>query len=169
MSKNHNNKPIDDSAYEVLLAEEELILHAQMMIQGVLNDTGISQKALAERMGVGESYVSQMLGLSARNLTLRTIARVMHALDVKATIVLDDHVEARAPAVAISTAGDEDQAKAVASKIAAARYSSVWGEVVALPPRKKAKRRHNDAEAFASFAPSIRAFEPDVMDIPIAA
>lgn len=169
MSKKQTIKNLDDGAYGVLLAEEELILHAQMLIQRVLNDSGITQKTLADRLGVGESYVSQMLGLSARNLTLRTIARVMKALDVKATLVLDHHVDAGAPAVGISTDGDEDEVKAVATKIASSQLSSVWGEVVALPPRKKAKRRHDDAEAFASFAPSVRAFEPDALDMAIAA
>lgn len=166
MSKNYS-KPIDDSAYEQLLAEEELILHAQMLIQRVLNETGVSQKTLAERLGVGESYVSQMLGNSARNLTLRTIARVLKALGVKATLVLDDHVEA--VATASSTSGDEDEATAVASKIATAQFSKVWGEVLALPKRKKAKALHQDARAFASFDPQVQSFEPDILDMALAA
>ncbi|HEX8626467.1 MAG TPA: helix-turn-helix transcriptional regulator [Allosphingosinicella sp.] len=103
MTDNHSSKPIDDHAYEQLVAEEELILHAQMLIQRVLNDRKITQKHLAAKLGVGESYVSQMLGGSARNLTLRTIARVMKALDVKATIVLDDHAGA---SLAETPAGD---------------------------------------------------------------
>lgn len=192
MSKKQNHKHLDDSAYELLLAEEELILHAQMLIQRVLNDSGISQKKLADRLGVGESYVSQMLGTSARNLTLRTIARVMKALDVKATLVLDEYVEPTqtaeptAPvespaeaealeqvsaAVASSVAGDEDAAKAVASKIAASQLSGVWGEVVELEPRRKSRRRpqRGDARAFASFDPVVQAFEPDVLDMALAA
>ena len=76
MSNHQTDTLLNDSAYELLVAEEELILHAQMLIQRVLNERGISQKRLAEKLSVGESYVSQMLGTSARNLTLRTIARV---------------------------------------------------------------------------------------------
>lgn len=156
MNKIRNEKILDDAAHELLVAEEELILHAQMLIQRVLNEQGISQKKLAENMGVGESYVSQMLGLSARNLTLRTIARVMKALDAKATLVLDGHME---PASAVPEAAD-DQAKAVASRMAAAQFSQVWGEVVPLPPRKKARRRHEaDAEAYASYDPPVREME----------
>lgn len=71
---------ISEAAYEVLLAQESLVLDAQMAIQRVLNEKGISQRELARIVGVSESYVSQMLGDSGRNLTLKTIARVMHAL-----------------------------------------------------------------------------------------
>lgn len=159
MNKIRNQKPLDGSAHELLVAEEELILHAQMLIQRVLNERCISQKKLAEKMGVGESYVSQMLGLSARNLTLRTIARVMEALGVKATLVLDDYVEAVA-AVADAEDGEDGDARAVASRMAAAQFSQVWGEVIALPPRKKARRRHDaDAEAYASYDPPVREME----------
>lgn len=156
MTKIRNDKSLDDNAHELLVVEEELILHAQMLIQRVLNKQGISQKKLAEKLGVSESYVSQMLGLSARNLTLRTIARVMKALDVKATLVLDEYVEIDAAVEAT----DGEKAKATASRIAASQFSQVWGEVVALPPRKKAKRRHDaDAEAYASYDPPVREME----------
>lgn len=70
----------DDRGYELLLAEETLILDAQIAIQRVLNEKRMTQAQLAKRLDVGESYVSQLLGDSARNLTLRTIARVMKAL-----------------------------------------------------------------------------------------
>lgn len=66
--------------YDLLLAEESLILDAQMTVQRILNEKGITQAELARRLGVGESYISQMLSDSARNLTLRTVARVMTAL-----------------------------------------------------------------------------------------
>jgi len=159
MSKNRTDKSLDDSAYELLVAEEELILHAQMLIQRVLNERGISQKRLAEKLGVGESYVSQMLGTSARNLTLRTIARVMKALDVKATLVLDDYVET----VVAANASNDDEAKAMVSRMASARFSAVWGDLVELKPRKKAgRRRDGDAAAYASF-------EPDVQEMALAA
>lgn len=81
--KNSRNasKAFDDFVGEkALLAQEALILDAQIAIQRVLNEKGVSQKELADLLGVSESYVSQMLGDSARNLTLRTIARVMFAL-----------------------------------------------------------------------------------------
>jgi transcriptional regulator with XRE-family HTH domain len=70
----------EQEAYALLLAEESLILDTQIAIQSVLNEKGITQADLAQKMGVSESYISQMLGASARNLTLRTVARIMSAL-----------------------------------------------------------------------------------------
>ena len=82
MANQENKKSAATAAidYALLLAEETFILDAQMIVQRTLNQNGITQAELARRLGVGESYVSQMLGDSARNLTLRTIARVMFAL-----------------------------------------------------------------------------------------
>jgi transcriptional regulator with XRE-family HTH domain len=76
-----NSAAIGSADYDLLLAEESFILDAQMTIQRLLNEKGLTQAELARRLGVGESYVSQMLGDSARNLTLRTVARVMVALE----------------------------------------------------------------------------------------
>lgn len=161
MIKHRTDKPLADSDYELLVAEEELILHAQMLIQRVLNERGMSQKKLADKLGVGESYVSQMLGTSARNLTLRTIARVMKALDARATITLDDYVEAAIEAADEPVSADD--AKAVVSRMAATRSSDVWGELVELKPRKRSKRRHDgDAKAYASY-------EPDTQEMALAA
>lgn len=148
MTKNRIDESAAREAYELLLAEEELILHAQMLIQRLLKEQDVSQKELARRLGVGDSYVSQMLGLSPRNLTLRTIARVMKALGVSATIALDDHLAAR-------TADAEP-----ANPVVDAQPSQVWGEVVALPPRRKSTRAADaDARAYASYDPPMREIE----------
>src|SRR5262245_10606179 len=79
-SKSQNGTDIGHEDYNLLLAEESLILDAQISIQRILNEKNMTQADLARKLGVTESYVSQMLGDSARNLTLRTIARVMTAL-----------------------------------------------------------------------------------------
>ena len=81
MANREKSNSIDQAeAYRLLVAEESLILDTQIAIQSILNEKGMSQADLARKLGVGESYVSQMLGASARNLTLRTVARVMSAL-----------------------------------------------------------------------------------------
>lgn len=156
MTKNRIDESATQEAYELLLAEEELILHAQMLIQRLLNEQGVSQKQLAKRMGVGDSYVSQMLGLSPRNLTLRTIARVMKALDVKATITLDEHAISPASANSVGAKGAD-----AAEVVADAQSSLVWGEVVALPPRKSKSARAADADAraYASYDPPMHEIE----------
>ena len=85
-----SDEPASDSAYQFLVAEEEMILQVQMLIQKALNERGISQEQLAEKLGVNESYVSQMFDSSAHNLTLRTFARAMKVLGVKATLTLGE-------------------------------------------------------------------------------
>jgi transcriptional regulator with XRE-family HTH domain len=82
-----------DIDYDLLLAEETLILDVQMTVQRVLNEKGMTQAELARRLGVGESYVSQMLSDSARNLTLRTVARVMTALGETPHLTIQRWVE----------------------------------------------------------------------------
>lgn len=61
-------------------AREAIVVDAQIEIQRLMEQNGITQKQLAGRMGVTESYVSQFLGASARNLTLRTYASIMFHL-----------------------------------------------------------------------------------------
>lgn len=183
MSKKHDIKRTDESAYDLLVAEEELILRAQMLVQRALREKGLSQKQLAERLGVGESYISQMLGLSARNLTLRTIARVMAALGEKATLVLDEPVKAHSDAVeevqgtattiasrdGLIAAAEEalaaasDDAKAFASRIASVGLSAVWtNPAVNDDCRVSEKRRSGEAAAYASY-------DPDVQEMALAA
>ncbi|PZU14994.1 MAG: hypothetical protein DI591_11060 [Citromicrobium sp.] len=134
--------------FEMMVAEEELILHAQILIKRAMREQKISQKVLAERLGVGPSYVSQMLGDSARNLTLRTIARVMHVLEQRATLIVDEY-DLEAGATCESTSAP--QATTLASLLSAPRPSSVWGNVISLPPREGKTRRTGEAKAFTDF------------------
>lgn len=150
MSKNNNANALNCDArnYEMMVAEEELILHAQMLIKRAMREQKVSQKVLAERLGVGASYVSQMLGSSARNLTLRTIARVMHVLDQKATVVIDEYA---VQVDELSESAAEMVSSPMSSLISAQRPSSIWGNVVSLPPRTGKARRKGEAKAFAEF------------------
>ena len=91
--ENTKNAATASVDYDLLLAEETFILDAQMIVQRTLNQKGITQAELARRLGVGESYVSQMLGDSARNLTLRTVARVMTALGETPQLTINRNME----------------------------------------------------------------------------
>ena len=66
-----------------------------MKIQAALNARQMTQVDLAHRLDVSKSYISQMFGSGARNLTLRTVARIMSALDlipsISARSVDDEH------------------------------------------------------------------------------
>ncbi len=154
MKSNRMEKPTQtaEAAYELLLVEEELILEAQMLIQRAINEASITQKELADLLDVRPSYISQMLGDSARNLTLRTIARVLHALGRRAEIRMGDTVSS---VELESGAGEQsffanDDAKSFFD-------SKVWSEVADLTSagKRKAKskreRASNDAQDYSAY------------------
>lgn len=66
---------------EVLEAEEAAVMKAQGLIEWIMHTRGISNKELAARLDVSQAAVSQMLGLSPKNLSMKKLARVLHALD----------------------------------------------------------------------------------------
>ena len=51
-----------------------LVLDASIELEKALKRVELTQKALAEKMGATESYVSQVLG-GGKNITLKTLAR----------------------------------------------------------------------------------------------
>lgn len=61
-------------------AADALAVSIQMAIQKAMVRSGVSQKELAERLGVSPARVSQMLSANGRNLTVRTMGRIAHAL-----------------------------------------------------------------------------------------
>ncbi len=67
--------------YKALYAEEAAIAEVQLLIAELMEEKGISQKELAARLGVSQSAVSQLMGLSPRNLSVRKLARVLFALE----------------------------------------------------------------------------------------
>jgi len=77
---------VHDEEYQEVLAEETFVLDAQVELHKVMNELGINQMELAERLGVSKSYISQIFGSTPRNLSMRTYAKIMHRLGRKATI-----------------------------------------------------------------------------------
>ena len=73
---------MDDPEFRRLLAQEELILEVTEVLCGILEQETISRKELAERLGKTKGFVSQLLN-GGRNLTLRTVADIMHVLGYK--------------------------------------------------------------------------------------
>lgn len=139
----------DEAVYERLVAEEGLILEAQMEIIRSLNDRGLTQADLARKLGVSESYISQMLGLSARNLTLRTIARIAHALGEPAHLSLGSRPDRAAH---LTAAEMTPVAEAMAVPVAS---SEPWGEVIELSSRaRKGRSGSRSARAYASHLPT---------------
>ena len=59
--------------------EVDLIMDIQFMILDLMREQSISKSELASRLGVSKARLSNIFSAEA-NLTLRTVARVMHAL-----------------------------------------------------------------------------------------
>jgi transcriptional regulator with XRE-family HTH domain len=74
-----------DPEFRKLLAEEELILEVTETICDLLEEEKISRKELAERLGKSKGFISQLLN-GGRNLTLRTVADILHVLGYKVTL-----------------------------------------------------------------------------------
>lgn len=78
-------KDMDDPEFRKLLAQEELILEVTEVLCGLLEQERISRKELAERLGKTKGFISQLLN-GGRNLTLRTVADILHVLGYKVTL-----------------------------------------------------------------------------------
>ena len=70
---------MNDPEFRKLLAEEELILEVTETICELLENEKVSRKGLADRLGKSKGFISQLLN-GGRNLTLRTVADILHVL-----------------------------------------------------------------------------------------
>jgi transcriptional regulator with XRE-family HTH domain len=73
---------------ERLLAQEYLIATVAQEIWEVMERADVSRATVAERLGKTRSFVTQILS-GSKNLTLRTISDIAHALDCEITIKLE--------------------------------------------------------------------------------
>lgn len=76
---------MDDPEFRKLLAQEELILEVTEVLCGLLEQEKVSRKELADRLGKTKGFVSQLLN-GGRNLTLRTVADILHVLGYKVSL-----------------------------------------------------------------------------------
>lgn len=63
----------------LIAAEEHLVIDVQFLIQELLNEKGLTRADLARLTGVSKARLTQMMRSEA-NPTLRTLAKVFHAL-----------------------------------------------------------------------------------------
>ncbi len=102
MSKQKNIKKSDAFVEQLALAEVALALAA------ALDESGLSQKELAQRMGISEARISQIL-CADHNLTVKTFARLAAALDRQLKFELPQLADVTSPAIALSwQSGDEE-------------------------------------------------------------
>ena len=64
---------------------ERLMLETTEMILHVMEQQGVTRAELATLLGRTRGHVSQVLN-GDRNMTLRTLAEILHALDRRATL-----------------------------------------------------------------------------------
>ncbi len=80
MSKAKNNVE-ETMDYDLLLAEEALVVDVLEDLLEALEQRGMSQADLAKKLGVSRAAVNRVL--RGRNLTVRTVARFAHSMGVK--------------------------------------------------------------------------------------
>lgn len=69
-----------DEAERIELTAEAMAVSVQIALQKAMERGGLSQKELAQRLGVSTARVSQYLSAHGRNLTLHTLGRIAHAI-----------------------------------------------------------------------------------------
>lgn len=74
-------------------AEADFILAVQCEIQKLLNQKGLRARDLSRRLNVTEARISQMFGDQAKNLTLRTIAKIFFHLGETAYITTQEEYD----------------------------------------------------------------------------
>jgi predicted transcriptional regulator len=80
MTEDILDRLIETREDELVAAEEAAMVDVEYLLHTVLQRKGVSQKELAERLGVSQSRVSQMLSGDS-NPTVRTLARIAHVLE----------------------------------------------------------------------------------------
>jgi transcriptional regulator with XRE-family HTH domain len=74
---------LEDEEFRRLFAQEDLILEVTEKLCELLEKEKISRKELADRLGKSKGFISQLLN-GGRNLTLRTVADILHVLGYRA-------------------------------------------------------------------------------------
>ncbi|MFZ5450412.1 MAG: helix-turn-helix domain-containing protein [Thermodesulfobacteriota bacterium] len=76
---------LEDPEFARLVAQGDLIMEVTETLCELLEKENISRKELADRLGKSKGFVSQLLN-GGRNLTLRTVADILHVLGYKVTL-----------------------------------------------------------------------------------
>lgn len=78
-------------------AIEALVFSVQIALQKAMQKHGVSNKELAERLGMSPARISQIFSSNGPNLTLKTIARVQHALGEEFELLSKADIQAPKP------------------------------------------------------------------------
>ncbi len=72
--------------YDSEFIYEGLLLDISYQLKLLMEEKGVSKKELAKRMGVKPSYITKIFG--GANISLKTIAKILAALKVDATLTI---------------------------------------------------------------------------------
>ena len=78
-------KYLEDPEFARLMAQGDLIMEVTETLCELLEKEKISRKELADRLGKSKGFISQLLN-GGRNLTLRTVADILHVLGYRASL-----------------------------------------------------------------------------------
>ena len=76
---------LEDPEFARLMAQGDLIMEVTETLCELLEKENISRKELADRLGKSKGFISQLLN-GGRNLTLRTVADILHVLGYKVSL-----------------------------------------------------------------------------------
>ena len=76
---------LKDEEFRRLFSQEDLIMEVTETLCELLEKEEVSRKELADRLGKSKGFVSQLLN-GGRNLTLRTVADILHVLGYKVSL-----------------------------------------------------------------------------------
>lgn len=79
------DKYLEDPEFARLMAQGDLIMEVTETLCDLLEKEKISRKELAERLGKTKGFISQLLN-GGRNLTLRTVADILHVLGYRVAL-----------------------------------------------------------------------------------
>jgi DNA-binding Xre family transcriptional regulator len=80
-------------------AIEALVFSVQIALQKAMAKHGVTNKELAERLGMTPARVSQIFSTNGPNLTLKTIAKVQHALGEEFELLSKSDIQVPKPSV----------------------------------------------------------------------
>lgn len=100
-------RPADELAPEefaIIEAQEFFVVQAQHTINRLMRENRVSQAELARRLNVSEARVSAMFS-SDKNFTLRTIAKILHAIGEEPMLTTSREANERSVAADYETQG----------------------------------------------------------------
>ncbi|MFI5331229.1 MAG: helix-turn-helix domain-containing protein [Desulfobaccales bacterium] len=80
------DKYLEDPEFARMVAQGDLIMEVTETLCELLEKEKVSRTELAERLGKSKGFISQLLN-GGRNLTLRTVADILHVLGYKVSLV----------------------------------------------------------------------------------